>query len=296
MPNAVQPSIALPNISAPTATAGAAGDDMRISVRDLTVAFGSFVLMRNVSFDVRVGDIFMVMGGSGCGKSTLLRVLMGLKEPQQGQICYNGENFWAGTEESRSRIMRNTGVLFQGGALWSSMTLAENVGLPLQQYTDLTDEEIRDQASLKLALAGLAGFEDYYPSEISGGMRKRAGLARALALDPQILFLDEPSAGLDPVSSRLLDDLILELRDSLGTTFVIVSHELPSIFTIARNGIFLDAQSRTVTASGNPSELVKDPATDQSAMLFLTRGGNREHTEETASGTQAATSHKEQAR
>lgn len=296
MPNAVQPSIALPNISAPTATAGAAGDDMRISVRDLTVAFGSFVLMRNVSFDVRVGDIFMVMGGSGCGKSTLLRVLMGLKEPQQGQICYNGENFWAGTEESRSRIMRNTGVLFQGGALWSSMTLAENVGLPLQQYTDLTDEEIREQASLKLALAGLAGFEDYYPSEISGGMRKRAGLARALALDPQILFLDEPSAGLDPVSSRLLDDLILELRDSLGTTFVIVSHELPSIFTIARNGIFLDAQSRTVTASGNPSEMVKNPATDQSAMLFLTRGGKRESTEEVAEDAQAATSHKEQAR
>ena len=296
MPNAVQPSIALPNISAPTATAGAAGDDMRISVRDLTVAFGSFVLMRNVSFDVRVGDIFMVMGGSGCGKSTLLRVLMGLKEPQQGQICYNGENFWAGTEESRSRIMRNTGVLFQGGALWSSMTLAENVGLPLQQYTDLTDEEIREQASLKLALAGLAGFEDYYPSEISGGMRKRAGLARALALDPQILFLDEPSAGLDPVSSRLLDDLILELRDSLGTTFVIVSHELPSIFTIARNGIFLDAQSRTVTACGNPSELVKDPATDQSAMLFLTRGGKRASTEEVTEGAQAATSHKEQAR
>ena len=296
MTHAVQPSIALPNVSTPDAPAAANGDNVRIRVRDLTVAFGSFVLMRNVSFDVRVGDIFMVMGGSGCGKSTLLRVLMGLKEPQQGNICYNGENFWQGTEESRSRIMRNTGVLFQGGALWSSMTLAENVGLPLQQYTDLSDEEIREQASLKLALAGLAGFEDYYPSEISGGMRKRAGLARALALDPQILFLDEPSAGLDPVSSRLLDDLILELRDSLGTTFVIVSHELPSIFTIARNGIFLDAQSRTVTASGNPSELVKNPATDQSAMLFLTRGGNREHTEETASGTQAATSHKEQAR
>ena len=246
----------------PAATASAP----RISVRDLTVAFGSFVLMRNVSFDVRVGDIFMVMGGSGCGKSTLLRVLMGLKEPQQGSVLYDGANFWNGTEESRSRIMRNTGVLFQGGALWSSMTLAENVGLPLQQYTELSEDEIREQASLKLALAGLAGFEDYYPSEISGGMRKRAGLARALALDPQILFLDEPSAGLDPVSSRLLDDLILELRDSLGTTFVIVSHELPSIFTIARNGIFLDAQSRTVTASGNPSELVKNPDTDDSAM------------------------------
>ncbi len=295
MPTAAQPSLILPDINSSDAASANADTNVRIRVRDLTVAFGSFVLMRNVSFDVRVGDIFMVMGGSGCGKSTLLRVLMGLKEPQQGQIAYNGEDFWAGTEEARSRIMRNTGVLFQGGALWSSMTLAENVGLPLQQYTDLTDEEIREQASLKLALAGLAGFEDYYPSEISGGMRKRAGLARALALDPQILFLDEPSAGLDPVSSRLLDDLILELRDSLGTTFVIVSHELPSIFTIARNSIFLDAQSRTITASGNPSELVKDPNTDQSAKLFLTRGGVRNGNEDAAEDAPAATSHKEKA-
>ena len=273
MLNAVQPSIALPNVSD-----AVANDDVRIMVRDLTVAFGSFVLMRNVSFDVRVGDIFVVMGGSGCGKSTLLRVLMGLKEPQQGQIRYNGEDFWAGTEESRSRIMRNTGVLFQGGALWSSMTLAENVGLPLQQYTDLSDEEIRDQASLKLALAGLAGFEDYYPSEISGGMCKRAGLARALALDPKILFLDEPSAGLDPVSSRLLDDLILELRASLGTTFVIVSHELASIYAIASNLIFLDAQTRQVAACGNPHQLLHASDTAPSAMLFLTRG-ERDHAE-----------------
>ena len=296
MPDAVQPSIDLSRLDAAEGASAPADDGIRIRVRDLTVAFGSFVLMRNVSFDVRVGDIFMVMGGSGCGKSTLLRVLMGLKEPQQGSIAYNGEDFWNGTEESRRRIMRSTGVLFQGGALWSSMTLAENVGLPLQQYTDLSEDEIREQASLKLALAGLAGFEDYYPSEISGGMRKRAGLARALALDPQILFLDEPSAGLDPVSSRLLDDLILELRDSLGTTFVIVSHELPSIFTIARNSIFLDAQSRTVTASGNPSEMVKNPSTDQSAMLFLTRGGMREHTEAQTDDAQTSTSHKEQAR
>lgn len=257
MPNAVQPSIALPNISAPTATAGAAGDDMRISVRDLTVAFGSFVLMRNVSFDVRVGDIFMVMGGSGCGKSTLLRVLMGLKEPQQGQICYNGENFWAGTEESRSRIMRNTGVLFQGGALWSSMTLAENVGLPLQQYTDLTDEEIREQASLKLALAGLAGFEDYYPSEISGGMRKRAGLARALALDPAIVFFDEPSAGLDPITSRKLDELILQIRDTFGTTCVVVSHELASIFSIADRVMLLARDQPGCVAIGDPRQLAR---------------------------------------
>lgn len=298
MPHAAQPPLIMPGMNTPATASASADDNVRIRVRDLTVAFGSFVLMRNVSFDVRVGDIFMVMGGSGCGKSTLLRVLMGLKEPQEGQISYNGENFWSGTEETRSRIMRNTGVLFQGGALWSSMTLAENVGLPLQQYTQLSDEEIREQASLKLALAGLAGFEDYYPSEISGGMRKRAGLARALALDPEILFLDEPSAGLDPVSSRLLDDLILELRDSLGTTFVIVSHELASIFTIAGNSIFLDAQSRTVTARGNPSEMVNDPHTDQSAKLFLTRGGNRDGNEDAADDAAedapAATSHKEQ--
>ncbi|HJA79306.1 MAG TPA: ATP-binding cassette domain-containing protein [Candidatus Desulfovibrio intestinavium] len=244
----------------------------RIRVRNLTVGYGSYVLMRDVSFDVAADDVFLIMGGSGCGKSTLLRVLMGLKEPQSGQVFYGDTDFWACDGEERRRLMQRTGVLFQGGALWSSMTLAENVGLPLQQYTNLSPEEVREQASLKLALAGLAGFEDYYPSEISGGMRKRAGLARALALDPQILFLDEPSAGLDPVSSRLLDDLILELRDSLGTTFVIVSHELASIFTVASNSIFLDAQTRRVTAAGNPSLLVKDPHTEEQARRFLTRG------------------------
>lgn len=244
----------------------------RISVRNLTVGYGSYVLMRDVSFDVARDDAFLIMGGSGCGKSTLLRVLMGLKEPQEGQVFYGETDFWACTPRERRRLMQRTGVLFQGGALWSSMTLAENVGLPLQQYTRLSPADIREQASLKLALAGLAGFEDYYPSEISGGMRKRAGLARALALDPEILFLDEPSAGLDPVSSRLLDDLILELRDTLGTTFVIVSHELASIFTVASNSIFLDARTRRVTAAGNPSLLVKDPHTEEQARLFLTRG------------------------
>lgn len=251
-----------------------AATEARIRVRDLTVAYGSFTLMKDVSFDVLPGDIFIIMGGSGCGKSTLLRVLMGLKEPSQGTIAYNGTDFWSSTQSTRDALMRGTGVLFQGGALWSSMTLAENVGLPLQLYTKLSAADIRRHASLKLALAGLAGFEDYYPSEISGGMRKRAGLARAMALDPPILFLDEPSAGLDPVSSRLLDDLILELRESLGTTFVIVSHELASIFAIANNGIFLDAQSRTATAHGNPSQLVRDANTDPQALRFLTRGGS----------------------
>ena len=244
----------------------------RLSTRDLTVAYGDYVLMRDVNLDVRKGDIFLIMGGSGCGKSTLLRVLMGLKAPSRGRELYGGQDFWNAGEDIRRGLMRGIGVLFQSGALWSSMTLAENVGLPLQQYTDLGDEEIRELASLKLALAGLAGFEDYYPSEISGGMRKRAGLARALALDPDVLFLDEPSAGLDPVSSRLLDDLILELRDTLGTTFVIVSHELASIFAIASNGIFLDAVTRTVMARGNPRDMLNDPATAPSARKFLTRG------------------------
>ena len=247
----------------------------RLRVRDLTLGYGSFVLMRDVNFDVAADDIFLIMGGSGCGKSSLLRTLMGLKQPQSGQVLYGDTDIWACTEKERRRILRRTGVLFQGGALWSSMTLAENIALPLRQYTSLSDRDIRRQALLKLSLAGLTGFEDYYPSEISGGMRKRAGLARALALDPAILFLDEPSAGLDPVSAKLLDDLISELRDALGTTFVIVSHELASIYAIATNSIFLDAGTRTMQACGNPSALVRDPATPETAMLFLTRGLSR---------------------
>ncbi len=244
-----------------------------IGCQHLTVGYGSFTLMRDVSFSVRKGDIFFIMGGSGCGKSTLLRVLMGLKEPAAGTVTFRGQPYWPGSTMDRWHARRQTGVLFQQGALWSSMTLAENVSLPLQQYTSLPPAEIRSQALLKLALTGLAGFEDYYPSEISGGMRKRAGLARALALDPAVLFLDEPSAGLDPVSSRLLDDLIVELRDSLGTTFVIVSHELASILSIASTCIFLDNESRSMTACGNPRDLLANPATDPATMRFLTRGG-----------------------
>jgi phospholipid/cholesterol/gamma-HCH transport system ATP-binding protein len=168
-------------------------------------------------------------------------------------------------------MVRRMGVLFQSGALWSSMTLAENVGLPLGEYTDLSPQEIDEIASLKLALVGLKGFEDYYPSQISGGMQKRAGLARAMALDPEILFFDEPSAGLDPISSRLLDDLILELRDSLGATVVVVTHELASIFTIGNNSVFLDAESRTMIAGGDPKELLAN-SQDMKVRRFLTRG------------------------
>lgn len=243
-----------------------------LSAAGLQVGYGSYVLMHDVSFSVNKGDIFFIMGGSGCGKSTLLHVLMGLKAPQKGDVFFGSVNFWGGSEDERRQCMRHAGVLFQSGALWSSMTLAENVGLPLRQYTNLQDDEIADLASLKLALVGLAGFEDYYPSEISGGMCKRAGLARALALDPEVLFLDEPSAGLDPVSSNLLDELIRGLRDSLGATFVIVSHELASIFNIGTNSIFLDVNTRTIAARGNPLELAENPQTQKDAFMFLTRG------------------------
>src|SRR5881409_2712582 len=206
--------------------------DAHITVNDLTMAYGSVVIQRDLTFTVRRGDIFIIMGGSGSGKSTLLRHLIGLQAPAQGEVWYDGQSLWQAEPAERERLMRCFGVLYQSGALWSSMTLAENIALPLEQYTDLSPSQISDLVSLKLALVGLAGFDDYYPSEISGGMQRRAGLARAIALDPDILFFDEPSAGLDPISSRLLDDLILSLRDSLGATVVIVTHELASIFAI----------------------------------------------------------------
>ncbi|HEY7715273.1 MAG TPA: ATP-binding cassette domain-containing protein [Candidatus Binatia bacterium] len=242
-----------------------------ITVSQLTMAYGSFVLMRDLNFTIEHGDVFIIMGGSGCGKSTLLRHLIGLNEPARGSILYGDENFTRAGPRQRETILRRTGVLFQSGALWSSMTLSENVGLPLGEYTDLRPEEIREVASLKLALVGLKGFEDYYPSQISGGMQKRAGLARAMALDPEILFFDEPSAGLDPISSRLLDDLILELRDSLGATVVVVTHELASIFTIGNNSVFLDTETRTMIAGGHPKELLAH-SQDPKVRRFLTRG------------------------
>ncbi len=247
-----------------------------IIVRDLTMAFGDFVVMRDLNFVVRRGDVFVIMGGSGCGKSTLLNHMIGLIEPARGEILYGDFNFTRAAPEERERMLRRIGVLYQGGALWSSMTLAENVGLPLEEFTDLSPREIRAIASIKLALVGLRGFEDYYPSQISGGMQKRAGLARAMALDPEVLFFDEPSAGLDPISSRLLDDLILELRDALGATVVVVTHELPSIFTIANNSVFLDAESRTMIAYGDPKELLANPP-DPKVYRFLTRGSHDKH-------------------
>jgi len=243
----------------------------KIEIRDLTMAYGSFVVMRDINVQVRRGEVFIIMGGSGCGKSTLLRHMIGLKQPARGDIYYDGVPFWKSEAEARTGKLRSFGVLFQSGALWSSMTLAENIGLVLGEYTDFPPAEIREIARLKLALVGLKGFEDYYPAEISGGMCKRAGLARALALDPDVLFFDEPSAGLDPISSRNLDELILQLRDSLGATFVVVTHELASIFTIADNSVFLDPITRTMRATGNPRELLKH-STDSAVRQFLTRG------------------------
>ncbi len=257
-----------------TAASAAIGAEPHIIVRNLTMAYGSFVLMRDLNFTVKRGDIFVIMGGSGCGKSTLMRHLVGLKEPAAGEIFYRDFNFTRAQPHERELMLRRFGILYQSGALWSSMTLAENVGLPLEEFTNLTPEQIRKIASLKLALVGLKGFEDFYPSEISGGMQKRAGLARAMALDPEVLFFDEPSAGLDPISSRLLDELILELRDSLGATIVVVTHELASIFTIANNSVFLDAESRTQIATGDPHEMLAH-STDPRVRKFLTRGAEK---------------------
>lgn len=245
----------------------------RITIQDLTMAYGTFVIQHDLNFTIRPGEIFIIMGGSGCGKSTLLRHLIGLVHPATGDILYDGESFWTAAPEDRERMMRRFGVLYQSGALWSSMTLAENIALPIGEYTDLSPHEIRDIVSLKLALVGLAGFEDFYPSEISGGMCKRAGLARAMALDPDILFFDEPSAGLDPLSSRRLDDLILELRDSLGATVVIVTHELQSIFAIGDNSVFLDPETKTMLAVGNP-RVLRDTSPDPRIRDFLTRGAS----------------------
>ncbi len=242
-----------------------------IAVRNLTMAYGDFVVMRDLTFDIQRGEIFIIMGGSGCGKSTLLRHLIGLQAPATGKVYYNGVDFTDSDDAQRSDMLRKFGVMFQGGALWSSLTLEENVAFPLEEFTDLSAEDIKETVALKLALVGLRGFENFYPSEISGGMNKRASLARAMALDPEILFFDEPSAGLDPVSARRLDELILELRDSLGTTVVVVTHELASIFAIADRALYLDVATRTMGGLGDPKDL-RGQTENENLRLFLNRG------------------------
>ena len=240
-----------------------------ITVDNLTLAYGSFVVMQDLTFEIRRGEIFAIMGGSGSGKSTLLKHLIGLQTADTGRIQFAGREM-NGSEEALQDMRREIGVLYQHGALWSSMTLAENVGLPLEEYTDLPPDDIRRIVSLKLALVGLRGFEGFYPHEISGGMQKRGALARAMALDPAVLFFDEPSSGLDPVSARRLDDLILQIRDSLDTTVVVVSHDLASIFAIADRALYLDIETRTASALGPPAYLRDDPPNER-VRQFLTR-------------------------
>jgi phospholipid/cholesterol/gamma-HCH transport system ATP-binding protein len=242
-----------------------------IKVENLSMAYGDVVILHDLNFTVNRSDIFIIMGGSGCGKTTLLKNIIGLKRPTTGNVYFENDNYWLSDAELQLKIKRRFGVMFQAGALWSSMTLAENIALPLSEFTELPAAEISELVSFKLALVGLAGHEEYYPSELSGGMRKRASLARAMALDPEILFFDEPGAGLDPVSARRLDELILELRDSLGTTIVVVTHELASIFAIGNNSVFLDTDSRTMIATGDPVKL-RDKSTDSRVRSFLNRG------------------------
>lgn len=241
-----------------------------IVVKDLTMMYDSLVVMRDLNFDVRRGEIFVIMGGSGSGKSTLLRHLVGLQKPAEGQVLFEGTDFWEAGEKLQKQMLSRIGILYQNGALWSDLTLAENVALPLEHYTTLRPRDRQEIVELKLALVGLRGFEAFYPAEISGGMRKRAALARAMALDPAVLYFDEPSSGLDPITAHRLDNLILEVRESLGTTIVVVSHDLESIFTIADRAVFLDIREKTMTALGNPIELRENPPTPE-VHRFLTR-------------------------
>ena len=228
-----------------------------IEVDSLTMAYGDEIVQRNLNFTISAGAIFIIMGGSGCGKSTLLKHMIGLYTPAAGDIRFNGTSFFHADASTRLALRKSWGVTYQSGALFSAMTLAENIAIPLQQYTTLSNSSMREMIAYKLSLVGLAGFENYYPSELSGGMLKRAGLARAIALDPQVLFFDEPSAGLDPISSRLLDELIVQLATTLGSTVVIVTHELASIFAIGTDAVYLDSASRTMLAQGSPHYLAR---------------------------------------
>ena len=242
-----------------------------IEVANLECGYDAKVILKNISFTVPRGEIFFIIGGSGCGKSTLLRHMVGLNTPTAGAVKFLGQPFTETDTAGRRALLRTFGMLFQSGALWSSLTLRQNVSLPLEEYTTLAPRELEELATLKLAQVGLSGFEDYYPAEISGGMRKRAGLARALALDPAIVFFDEPSAGLDPVTSRKLDELILQVRETFGTTIVVVSHELASIFAIADRVIMLDRGEQGIIAEGRPRELALN-SRDPRVTEFLRRG------------------------
>jgi phospholipid/cholesterol/gamma-HCH transport system ATP-binding protein len=243
-----------------------------IQVKDLSIGYGTRIVQQDLNFEIKRNDIFFIMGGSGCGKTTLLKHMIGLNDPSKGQVFYEGVDFYASDDETRLALLKDWGITYQSGALFSSMTLGENVSLPLQLYTDLSKKQIDEAVAYKLALVGLAGFEDFYPSELSGGMHKRAGLARAIALDPQLLFFDEPSAGLDPISSLRLDQLIQQICQALDSTVIIVSHELPSILSIGTGCVFLDNQSKTMLDSGDPKYLLEH-SEHETVRQFLSRFG-----------------------
>lgn len=251
--------------------------DSVIKASGLYVGYSNNVLLKSADFEVKKQDIFIIMGGSGSGKSSLLKVLTGLMPPLDGTFSVCGTDYLKATDEEKLVLMKKTGILYQSGALFSSMTLAENVAMVLEQYSTYDKKTIDEIVNLKLALVGLAGFNDYYPAEISGGMKKRAGLARALALDPEIVYFDEPSAGLDPISAARLDELMMYINQNLKTTLVVVTHELNSIFTIGTNSIFIDPQTKSVLAKGNPRELLKNPP-NEVVFNFLTRGKGNEKT------------------
>ncbi len=266
--------MATPHASAlkkiPAEAAGTDKDTPFIQVKNLCIGYGDRVIQQDLNFTVKKNDIFFIIGGSGCGKTTLLKSMIGLLHPSRGETLYSGVNYYTAEKDIQLALLKSWGITYQSGALFSSMTLAENVALPLQLYTDLSEKSIAETVSYKLALVGLSGFENFYPAELSGGMHKRAGLARALALDPKLLFFGEPSAGLDPINSLHLDRLIVQICKALDSTVIIVSHELPSILSIGTNSIVLDATSKTMIDSGNPQQLLS-ASKDQRVRQFLNR-------------------------
>ena len=241
-----------------------------IVVKDLAARFGNNVVFEGVNFQVYEGEVLVIVGASGCGKSTLLKIMIGLQKPYSGQVLYQGTDITNAEEKELNQYRQNIGVLFQSGALFSSMTIKENIELPLQEYTDLDPAMIDTIIKMKLGMVNLAGYENYHPSELSGGMKKRAGIARAMALDPRVLFFDELSAGLDPVTAAELDDLISKTDEALGTTMVIVTHELESIYKIAHRVLMLDKEAKGIIAEGKPLEL-KERATDPRVKSFFLR-------------------------